>query len=77
MDNWNERIVEKIDDDILEEIITELARVGRPDLIQILRQHFDYTTESSESSEEYSDSEVVSETIEVEKQHDENFVKLK
>jgi len=77
MDNWNERIVEKIDDDILEEIISELARVGRPDLIQILRQHFDYTTESSESSEEYSDSEVVSETIEVEKQHDENFVKLK
>ncbi len=77
MDNWDERIVDKIDDDILEEIISELARVGRPDLIQILRHHFDYTTESSESSEDYSDSEVVSETIEVEKQHDENFVKLK
>jgi len=77
MDNWDERIVDKIDDDILEEIISELARVGRPDLIQILRNHFDYTTESSESSEDYSDSEVVSETIEVEKQHDENFVKLK
>ena len=64
MDRLNNNIPH-IDDDTIEEIISELARVGRPDLIHVLRHHFNYTTESSESSEEYSDSEVVEETIEV------------
>jgi len=40
-----------------EEIISELAKVGRADLIRILRAHFNYITESEESSEEISEGE--------------------
>ena len=58
----------------LDEIISELARVGRADLIQILREHFNYTTESSEDSDDLSDGE--EETIEV-NQDEDGFLSLK
>ena len=58
----------------LDEIISELARVGRADLIQILREHFNYTTESSEDSDDISDGE--EETIEV-NQDEDGFLSLK
>ena len=58
----------------LDEIISELARVGRADLIQILREHFNYTTESSEDSDDISDGE--EETIEV-NQDEDGFFSLK
>jgi len=44
-------------EDYLEEITSELARVGRPDLIRVLRNVFLYTTESEESSEDISTEE--------------------
>lgn len=61
-------------EDYLDEIISQLARVGRPDLIQVLRQHFNYTTESETESEEMTDGE--EETIEVD-QDAEGFLSLK
>jgi len=61
-------------EDYLEEIISQLARVGRPDLIQVLRQHFNYTTESETESEEMTDGE--EETIIVD-QDAEGFLSLK
>jgi len=61
-------------EDYLDEIISQLARVGRPDLIQVLRQHFNYTTESETESEEMTDGE--EETIIVD-QDAEGFLSLK
>lgn len=61
-------------EDYLDEIISQLARVGRADLIQVLRQHFNYTTESETESEEMTDGE--EETIIVD-QDAEGFLSLK
>ena len=61
-------------EDYLDEIISQLARVGRPDLIQVLRKHFNYTTESETESEEMTDGE--EETIIVD-QDAEGFLSLK
>ncbi len=66
--------MEEIVEMYLEEIISELARVGRADLIQVLREHFNYTTESSEESDELSEGE--EEVIEI--NHDaDGFFSLK
>lgn len=61
-------------EDYLDEIISQLARVGRADLIQVLRQHFNYTTESETESEDMTDGE--EETIIVDQDED-GFLSLK
>lgn len=66
--------MENIVEMYLDEIISELAKVGRADLIQILREHFNYTTESSEDSDDLSDGE--EETIEI-NQDEDGFFSLK
>lgn len=57
-----------------DEIITELARVGRADLIQVLRSHFNYLTETEESSEDISEGE--EEQIEIQEDK-EGFLSLR
>ena len=57
-----------------DEIISELAKVGRADLIRILRAHFNYLTETEESSEEISEGE--EEQIEIQEDK-EGFLSLR